>query len=72
MHSGRQNIILSDEGKDLIRLEFHKLIEEKVYPTSDKLLERLKEKYEDFPIRSTSALRKEMKKVSEIFFWRRQ
>jgi hypothetical protein len=44
LSSEHRNIILSDQGKDLIRLEFHKLIEEKVYPSSDKLLIRLKEK----------------------------
>ncbi|CAF1352181.1 unnamed protein product [Rotaria sordida] len=54
MHSGHRNIILSEQGKDLIRFEFHKLIQEKVYPTSEKLLKRLKDQYEDFPIRSAS------------------
>ena len=51
----------------MIRVEFHKLIQEKVYPTSDKLLKRLNEQYEDFPIRSASTLRKKMKSVSEVF-----
>ena len=68
MHSGRPNIFLSEQGKDLIRLEFHKLIQEKVYPTSEKLLKRLTEKYEDFPIHSTSTLCKKMKNVSKILF----
>jgi superfamily II RNA helicase len=62
--------MLSVQGKDLIRFEFHKLIEEKVYPISAKLLKRLQEKYEDFPIHSTSTLRKEMKNVSEVFVLR--
>ncbi|CAF1340829.1 unnamed protein product [Adineta ricciae] len=33
MHSGRPIIVLSEQEKDLIRLEFHKLVQEKVYPT---------------------------------------
>ena len=67
MHSGHRNIILSEQGKDLIRFEFHKLIQEKVYPTSEKFLKRLKDQYEDFPIRSASTLRKKMRSVSEVF-----
>ncbi len=67
MHSGHRRIILSEQGKDLIRVEFHKLIQEKVYPTSEKLLKRLKEQYEDFPIRSTTTLRQKMRSVSKIF-----
>jgi hypothetical protein len=43
VHSGRPNIVLSEQGKDLIRLEFHKLIQKKVYPTFEKLLKRLTE-----------------------------
>lgn len=66
MHSGHRKIVLSEQGKDVIRVEFHKLIQEKIYPTSDKLLKRLTEQYEDFPIRSASTLRKKMKNVSEV------
>ncbi|CAF3998146.1 unnamed protein product [Rotaria sp. Silwood2] len=66
-HSGHRKIILSEQGKDLIRVEFHKLIQEKVYPTSEKLLKRLNEQYEDFPIRSASTLRKEMKSIGFIY-----
>ncbi|CAF2967915.1 unnamed protein product [Rotaria sp. Silwood2] len=66
-HSGHRKIILSEQGKDLIRVEFHKLIQEKVYPTSEKLLKRLNEQYEDFPIRSASTLRKEIKSIGFIF-----
>lgn len=68
MHSGHRKIILSEQGKDLIRVEFHKLIQEKVYPTSAKLLKRLKEQCDDFPIRSASTLRQKMRSVSKIFF----
>ena len=64
VHSGHRKIILSEQGKDIIRVEFHRLIQEKVYPTSDKLLKRLKEQYEDFPLRSASTLRKTMRNVS--------
>ncbi|CAF1610418.1 unnamed protein product, partial [Didymodactylos carnosus] len=57
------------QGKDLIRFEFHKLIQEKVYPTSEKLLKRLIERYEDFPIRSATTLRKKMRNLG--FFYQR-
>ncbi|CAF1262526.1 unnamed protein product [Rotaria sordida] len=49
-------LLKQQQGKDLIRFEFHKLIQEKVYPTSEKLLKRLIERYEDFPIRSATEL----------------
>ena len=56
--------MLSEQGKDLIRLEFHKLIEEKIYPTTTRLLKRLHNDFEDFPIHSESALRAVMRTVS--------
>ncbi|CAF1457639.1 unnamed protein product [Rotaria sordida] len=46
MHSGHRNIILSEQGKDLIRL---------------------KDQYEDFPIRSASTLRKKMRSLGFIY-----
>ena len=69
VHSGRPNIVLSEQGEDLIRLEVQKLIQEKVYPTSEKLLKRLIEQHEDFPIRSTSTLCKTLRHVSEMLFY---
>ncbi|CAF1489312.1 unnamed protein product [Adineta ricciae] len=65
MHSGRPNIVLSEQGKDLSRVKFDKLVQEKVYPTLEKLLKRLTEQYADFPIYSTSTL---CKKNEEPWF----
>ena len=63
-HSSSQKFVLSQQGKDLIRLEFHKLIEEKIYSTTSRLLKRLHNDFEDFPIHAESVLRAVMRTVS--------
>ena len=62
-HSGRHKIVLSEQGKDLIRLEFHKLSIAKINPTTTRLFKRLQNDFEDFPIHAESALRGYEKKL---------
>ena len=51
----------------MIRVELHKLIQERVHPISEQLLKSLDKLYEDYSIRSASTQRKIMESVSEVF-----
>lgn len=51
----------------MIRVKFHELLEEKVYPTLDRLLKRIHQDLDDFPIHSKGSLSKVMKTVSNVF-----
>ncbi|CAF2892765.1 unnamed protein product [Rotaria sp. Silwood2] len=62
-HSGRKSISLSDYAEDIIRLQFHKILSKKEYPTTIKLLSSLKSDYPDFPITSKTTLWRHMKMV---------
>ncbi|CAF2733820.1 unnamed protein product [Rotaria sp. Silwood2] len=60
---GRKPIVLSVLAEDAIRYIFHKMLEEKIYPTIATLLARLLAEYSDFPIRTESTLLKKMKEI---------
>ncbi|CAF4559721.1 unnamed protein product [Didymodactylos carnosus] len=62
-HSGRHKIVLSELCEDTIRLEFHEMLEDKEYPTVEKLFRRLSEKYEKFPVKSATSLWRVMKRL---------
>jgi hypothetical protein len=57
-------LMLSEYAKDMIRYHFHLLLQEKIYPTTSRLLSRLHQDFDDFPILSVTTLWREMKKVS--------
>ncbi|CAF3875576.1 unnamed protein product, partial [Rotaria sp. Silwood1] len=57
---GRSAVHLTEEADDEIRFQFHILLEEKIYPTTAILLERLLGAHTDFPVRSQTTLRRHM------------
>ena len=65
--SGRPKINLSDFGKDMIRYEFHLLLAERVYPTLDRMMNRLLGDFPDFPIKSKATLWKELKQMGFVY-----
>ncbi len=66
-NSGRQREPLSEYAKDMIRYQFHLLLQENIYPTTSRLLSRLHRDFDDFPINSVSTLWRAMKHVSITF-----
>ena len=60
---GRKPIVLSSLGEDTIRYIFHKMLEEKIYPTISTLLVRLLNENSDFPIQTESTLLKKLKEI---------
>ncbi|CAF3865788.1 unnamed protein product [Rotaria sp. Silwood1] len=59
--SGRPKAQLTNFEKDTIRLTFHLLLKDKMYPTVENLLSTLLSQYPEFPIQSITSLRREMK-----------
>ena len=51
----------------MLRYYFHLMLQDKIYPTTARLLARLHQNFDDFPINSVSRLWLEMKKVSTQF-----
>ncbi|CAF0843890.1 unnamed protein product [Didymodactylos carnosus] len=62
--SGRPKVQLTMFGQDTIRLTFHLLLKDKMYPTLENLLATLLSQYPDFPIKSKTSLHREMKALS--------
>ncbi|CAF1025163.1 unnamed protein product [Rotaria sp. Silwood1] len=60
---GRPSIQLSEEADDEIRVQFHLLLAEKIYPTIAILLERLLSAHKDFPVRSETTLRQHIHRL---------
>ncbi len=60
-HPGRPKVQLTNFEQDTIRLTFHLLLKDKVYPTVENLLSTLLSQYPEFPIQSKTSLRREMK-----------
>lgn len=61
--AGRPKIELSELEEDTIRLIFHQLLNEKVYPTVSNMLNALLNQDANFPIQSTTSLRRQMKLI---------
>ncbi|CAF1552092.1 unnamed protein product [Didymodactylos carnosus] len=59
----RQKIFLTEMQRDTIRLTFHLLLEDKVYPTLKNILSTLLAQDPDFPIKKITRLREEMKRL---------
>ncbi|CAF0959388.1 unnamed protein product [Didymodactylos carnosus] len=62
-HSGRKKVVLSELCEDTMCVEFHKILEEKQYPTLEKLLARLLKTNEDFALKSVTSLWRVMKRL---------
>ena len=64
---GRPEINLSDFGKDMIRYEYHLLLAERLYPTLDRIMNRLLADFSDFPIKNKTTLSKELKQMGFVY-----
>ncbi|CAF2985451.1 unnamed protein product [Rotaria sp. Silwood2] len=62
-HSGRPRIGLSEEEQENIRYHVHLTLAERIYPTTEKVLNRILADDPGFPIRSTTSLWRWMKKL---------
>ncbi|CAM4984974.1 unnamed protein product [Rotaria socialis] len=51
-YSGGTKLFLAEYAKNTIRYSFYLLLEEKIYPTTARLLSRLRQDFDDFPIHS--------------------
>ncbi|CAF3934653.1 unnamed protein product [Rotaria sp. Silwood1] len=59
--SGRPKVQLTMFEQDTIRLIFHQLLQDKVYPTLENLLSTLLNQHPDFPIKSKTSLYRQLK-----------
>ena len=59
--SGRSKVQLTMFEQDTIRLIFHQLLKDKIYPTLESLLSALLSQYPDFPIKSKTSLYRQLK-----------
>ncbi|CAF4346270.1 unnamed protein product, partial [Rotaria sordida] len=59
--SGHPKVQLTNFEQDTIRLTFHLLLKDKMYPTVENLLSTLLSQYPEFPIQSITSLRRERK-----------
>ncbi|CAF2118264.1 unnamed protein product [Rotaria magnacalcarata] len=62
--SGRPKAPITIFEQDTIRLTFHYLLKNKMYPTIENILSRLLTEYPEFPIQSKTSLRREMKALA--------
>ncbi|CAF4726084.1 unnamed protein product, partial [Rotaria sp. Silwood2] len=62
-HVGASTIVLTDDQIENIRYHVHLLLAERLYPTTDKILNRILGDDSDFPIRSLTVLWRWMKKL---------
>ncbi|CAF0965647.1 unnamed protein product [Didymodactylos carnosus] len=60
---GRRRITLTETQSDTIRLTFHMLLKDRVYPTLENILSALLAQDEHFPIKSKMSLQREMKRL---------
>ncbi|CAF3293648.1 unnamed protein product, partial [Rotaria sp. Silwood2] len=58
---GRPKVQLTTLEQDTIRLTFHNILKDKTYPTVENLLSTQLSQYPEFPIKSKTSLRREMK-----------
>ncbi|CAF1432991.1 unnamed protein product, partial [Didymodactylos carnosus] len=61
--AGRPKILLTELQRDTIRLTFHLLLKDRVYPTLENILSALPSQDEHFPIKSKAPLHREMKRL---------
>ncbi|CAF1282834.1 unnamed protein product [Didymodactylos carnosus] len=61
--AGRPKVVLSEMQSDTIRLTFHLLLKDRVYPTLENILATLLSQDGDFPIKSKTSLHREMKRL---------
>jgi len=61
--SGRPKVQLTMLEEDTIRLTFHQLLKDKMYPTVENLLLTLLNQNPEFPIKSKTSLRRKMKEL---------
>ncbi|CAF4563551.1 unnamed protein product, partial [Didymodactylos carnosus] len=61
--AGRPKIQLTTLEQDTIRLTFHLLLKDKIYPTLENLLSALLAQEPDFPIRSRMSLHRQLKLI---------
>ena len=61
---GRPEIHISEEEADEIRFTLHLLLSQKLYPTTQRLLDHLIAFHPNFPVTSTTSLLRCMKKLS--------
>ena len=59
--SGRPKVQITMFEQDTIRLIFHQLLKDKIYPTLENLLSTLLSQYPDFPIKSKTSLYRQLK-----------
>ncbi|CAF1317437.1 unnamed protein product, partial [Rotaria sp. Silwood1] len=62
-HVGASSIVLTDDQKENIRYHVHLLLAERVYPTTEQILNRILGDDPNFPIRSVTVLWRWMKKL---------
>ncbi|CAF2098838.1 unnamed protein product [Rotaria magnacalcarata] len=62
-HSGRPRIGLSEQEQENIRYHVHLTLAERIYPTTEKVLNRILANDPNFSIRSTTSLWRWMKKL---------
>ncbi|CAF4584900.1 unnamed protein product, partial [Didymodactylos carnosus] len=62
-NAGRPKIQLTTLEQDTIRLTFHLLLKDKIYPTLENLLSALLAQEPDFPIRSRMSLQRQLKLI---------
>ncbi|CAF4474205.1 unnamed protein product [Didymodactylos carnosus] len=62
-NAGRPKIQLTTLEQDTIRLTFHLLLKDKIYPTLENLLSALLAQEPDFPIRSRMSLHRQLKLI---------
>lgn len=66
-NSGRPQTLLSESESDEIRLTFHLILSQRIYPTTQMLLDHLMSLNPDFPITSKTSLWRHMKKIGFRF-----